>query len=1386
MKRSFALLCVLLFASSLALAEDYPHIDISGYKKWEFRGEPVVDPPENKFSAITQLGGYTPTATGGPWQERLTLRIIGQLSEKLKVTYDVEQQPEMPDKYDVKVNYDNKHELTFGDFTATFSGNEFASATKYLNGVMITSKDEGYDFIAVPSAKLKSQIQNLTTQNGNNTKGPYSLGHGSIVEGSERVELNGVLLTRGTDYLIDYFEGKITFNNILTGEDEFSYSYEYTNIIDLFFPALSKKDFLGVQGRVTFDPSKWGQAAPVPKQIVEEGEIVFPTTFKSISTFEAVIEATLEETTLEESLTVEVISKPATLSAVQEEILEEESVGKYQLPHYPVEMFSEVLTFRGIELRRNEDYTIRYETGKITLMLPVMPAADDPLYVKYRYIKTEEVVDNISGRGSRGPYELKNQKLVQMSDRVFVNERLVVRDFDYTIDYQTGNLLFNYIISSTDNIKVSYKYKVFKLPPPPPPPKYPRSVTVGMTYLKESAKKGSSTATGDYIEDFNASDIISNSNTIYLSRFPLIPSAEGGTLIVRVDGNDLTYGTDYVVPTTEVDPLTGYARVIPDTRLAYINDRSDLTNGYRTGTIKILTTLESTSEVTVLYSYNKSVIGRFSGIGNGSRGPYYLRNNRDIIPGTEKIEVWETGSTIMATYVRNSSFEADAGDQGYSINYDENNPYVTFNIELPPEKNFSVSFQYESPTSNVGSDISQSIMGYDAKFKLGELIELDGAMAASETDQLILAQGVSETPPFTPNVTPTRVTLSNTPVIENSEKVYINGYLRNRDADYFIDYASGAITFYYVTLGTADAVTVDYEYQDPGGAARFGNEKTGVAYKFGAKSKPRDDLTLSYNRKEIDFDFTPLGGTSIGKGSKYYDMSANYAPKETKGLMQDFTTGYIYRQTENPRGARIFGGDQPYTRIYDSDVSLGVTPLNIIKLSLARRLSESQGDNTAGGSSWEAHSIQDSISLGTQLITLKRGVLTFDAGWNFRQTNSEDLVNATKSITEQRHFSTDIGFTSRVKAGFDHQISEPLTQRTTDSAVTARSKTEDFSYDLSLDLTPAWLQKLSLYSKLLNHEQTTYIPTPESIHLTRNTTFHTDLIPIKQLSTSLDYTRQETLSVVIEQRNPLTERTSTNVRVMPYSWITGTWGYSQDYTFSEAARENQGYSNTYTIDYKPIDFEKIKLDARFRKYFRWAQSPYGTDEVKEDTTNSFAQDYNLTLIPFKNLSITPGFALEDYNFVTTTSTQETNSRIETVKCRLSYTPTSQISNTSDYSLKTTYALKPTFDEERALHKSTLSSSTSYQVFDWGQVVQRYNEEKNGGEVQASGTISDINYEKFTNQWSLNFTMPQDNPILSSIVLSVNWKWVRFLNKMKDKSSESFDAQMWWGEGSLNF
>ena len=1364
MAKKYFWLVFLILAASCILADTYPKIDISGYKKWEYKQE-KVDPLTNYFLGLTYLGGFSPTVSGGPWQERLQLKILAQLSDKLSTTFDIEQQPETPERYDVKVNYDNKHELTFGDFTANFSGNEFASTSKYLNGVMVTSKDEGYDFIAVPSAKLKSQIQGLTKQKGTNTKGPYSLGHGSILEGSERIELNNILLERGTDYIIDYFEGKITFNRILTANDEFSYSYEYTNLLDLFFPALSKKDFFGTQGRFTFDPSTWGQKKPTPQPVTETAEESFPTALAAPATFEA---ATREAFT-------------------NEQVIEEESVGKYRLKNTPVQIFSENITFRGIQLKKNEDYNIKYEDGLITLLLPTLPTSLEPLQVTYLYPKTVPEQENLPGDGSRGPFALSHQNIISQSERVFINERLVVRDFDYYIDYDQGKIIFNYNISTTDNIRVNYKYRYFELPPPPPPPKVPKKLTVGATYLRESARKSETTAKSDYVESFTGADIIADNYTIYLSRFPILSSAEGGQLTITVDGTELATSL-YAVPSTEVDPITGYTRVVPQATLSYINDRTDLTDGYRTGNLVLFTSLETTSTVTVLYTYGKSVVGRHTGVGNGSRGPYYIRSYRNIVPGTERIDVWETGSQIITTYTRNSSFEPDAGDTGYAINYDQDNPYITFNKELGSTKNFSIVFQYIAPSVPQGGDMVQDVTGMDVDFKLGSLLEFNGAYARSSNDRVIVSESTSES--YTTTAPTQTFTLRNKPVIENPEpQVYVNQYLRNRDIDYAIDYNSGIIRFYSITIGTQDVVTVDYNYQSSGGAAVEGVAKTDNAYRYGLKST-LGDASFSYNKKEIGFDYSPLGGTAIGVGSNYEDFGVSVKPSTAQKLFSGLTAGFSYKNTNNPL-KNTKQAYNPYTRNYDRSYSLGLTPFEVGSVSLDFRNYVTSGDNLSSqGGPLTSDSFQNSFSGGIGLNAISRGVFSFTPHYDKRLTLSRDNIASTESTSDYNHVNAQLQATDRMKFGYDWQNSQPTSKSkigTTEEAISSQSLTDDTSYDWSWDLTFARIQKLALYYKLINHEAINLIPTYSRTQ-TKNTTRHLDFNPVPSLTTSYDYNLQETPSVVVAGRNPKTERTSTNVKASPVGWLGLGWAYSEDFTVLETARESSGRANTYNADWTPVSLEKLKLSSNYSLYYRNAITPSGAMDSSSQDTTSFTQNYSLSLIPNAKITITPGLVQENYlnkSWATTSTTETVLETVnQTIKCRVEFRPSDPLSLSGDYGIKVTSAQDNITKQWINKHKINLASRLGFRVFTWGEIVHSFDEEHNMGEVQAGGTYPDIDYQKSSNSYNLNFSVPWDNPVISSVVLSVGLKYVRFINYKK--LSDNFDATLTTYEGTLNF
>ncbi|MFH1826045.1 MAG: hypothetical protein ABH823_01985 [bacterium] len=1367
------LIGLLIIISSPTHAQaNYPKINIDGFKKWEFKDIQMLKNQQNYFAALTQLGGFYPTFTGGPWQERLKLKIIGQLSDQLSVSYDLDQQPETPERYDVKVTYDNSkgtptdapglmlgfNELTFGDFTANFSGNEFASTSKYLNGVMLTAKDSWYDVITVPSAKLKSQTQALTGQNGTNKAGPYNLGHGTIVEGSEKIELNGLPLKRQVDYTIDYFEGKITFTRILAQDDEFKYSYEYTNIIDLFFPTLSKRDFFGFQSRFAIDPDRLGKPEPKEEPIIESVRETFPSSGSS-----------------------------------EPEVLEAEASGRYQLKNTPLVNFSERVTFMGTHLTKDEDYMVRYAEGQIKLMTRIMPSEEEPLFVEYRFYKTSWESEAISGFDSRGPYLISQTNIISGTETVEVDGKLVIRDLDYTLDYKLGQIIFNSEISSTSQIKISYQFSQMALPAVAAT-KFPKQIKVGATYLKEYAKAGDSTATAATIDNISGSTIISNDYHIYLPNRPLTTS-ESSAISISIAGQILTAEVDYAIPTTRIDAGTGYVIVSPEANLAYINDRTDASDGLDTGTIKILNQnlISATTEVLVSYTYYKSVVGKYNGYSEGTRGPYYLRNTRNIVPGSETVQVWEQGSSVINTYTRNSSFEANAGDLGYSINYDTDNPSITFNSELSSGKTFQIIYQYVAPQGFTGSDIAHSITGFDGSFSIGEALQIETAFAKSETDQVFISETSIES--FRGNGSGRYALHSPQEIIEDSEKVYVNNYLLNKDLDYYVSYnRPGQINFYYITPTSQDAIAVEYQYQSMSGVVSGTSLKSDSAYRLGASTKLfGDKLKVSGTTKKIGYDFTPMGGTAIGAGSEYQEYNTNFKPG-----WHDLALNYSYKQNNNP----LTNYRNYYLRNFDNSISLGLNPLSLAQVTYTYRNFRSLDDILPSGSSHNSDTNQDASAVSLIPSPWTRGALAFNQKYDLKRTLAyadilRDSGNYSHTITNYVHTNNKLDFTSRISAAYDFQQSTPRTvsQRSSSIEATALSsakRSTDNSYNLNVDLTFGRLHKWLARLGRLTHDELTltknFVGTNEVLS-TRNETFHTDFAPISILNSSFDHNRQERTSVVVDGINPKTERTAGSVKFTPQSWFSAGWNGAQSEVIPVTGLRNKttGLSHTYTVAYTPLSFSRFQLSSNFSLSDSLQTAPSGTTPEVHTDTDSFSQGYTIKVSPHPAVPVTLGIVLENYqnknDHPLAASHIDTETQNTTRTVGLSLNPLRPLTLSGNYNEKTIKVVRDLKLTPQERKKRVIDAKAAYQIFSWGTLVYENQYEKNGGEIQA-GAVTALNIAKVTQTYSLNITFPMDSPVLTNFVFTATMKNVDYKNL--DRPADDFIAARTTFEGTLNF
>ncbi len=102
--------------------------------------------------------------------------------------------------------------VDLGDISAALGGNELVSFNKTLRGIHVSTR---------PSSSFPLRISGIYSQTraaartsviyGNDSGGPYYLNASQILDGSERVRVDGREMVRGRDYEIDYFTGLLTF-----------------------------------------------------------------------------------------------------------------------------------------------------------------------------------------------------------------------------------------------------------------------------------------------------------------------------------------------------------------------------------------------------------------------------------------------------------------------------------------------------------------------------------------------------------------------------------------------------------------------------------------------------------------------------------------------------------------------------------------------------------------------------------------------------------------------------------------------------------------------------------------------------------------------------------------------------------------------------------------------------------------------------------------------------------------------------------------------------------------------------------------------------------------------------------------------------------------------
>ncbi|MDR2431504.1 MAG: hypothetical protein LBD99_04550 [Candidatus Margulisbacteria bacterium] len=222
----------------------YPQVDISGFEELEYNSLDQSGAPE-KYQNTTEYARLPASVkVYDGLRHRRLIDLEGQISEKLYVRYKISQDPDLPQETDIYVEYAN-FSVYFGKYDAYLSNGSLFSLGKSIDGLHMDYLAENFEIEGIYGEERSHEREFSFYGSGQRE---YSLGQTNIQEGSLQVRLNGEELADSA-YRIDYFDGKIIFNNILSSLDRVDGSYEYLDPIEDFLPISSKVRLSGVQHR---------------------------------------------------------------------------------------------------------------------------------------------------------------------------------------------------------------------------------------------------------------------------------------------------------------------------------------------------------------------------------------------------------------------------------------------------------------------------------------------------------------------------------------------------------------------------------------------------------------------------------------------------------------------------------------------------------------------------------------------------------------------------------------------------------------------------------------------------------------------------------------------------------------------------------------------------------------------------------------------------------------------------------------------------------------------------------------------------------------------------------------------------------------------------------
>jgi len=171
------------------------------------------------------------------------------------------------DKIFIKV-YNKHFEIAFGDLEYTMDNSKYMNYKPKFQGLKFGLYEDNNQEYWGNFNRQNRVVGAIAVSSGKNSsykfsciegkQGPYFIyipnqsTNVSIIAGSEELFINGEAVVRGEDYSIDYSEGSVTFENLVTSETDIYITFEYTeekyrNNLYMTSSSYTYSDFFNVQ-----------------------------------------------------------------------------------------------------------------------------------------------------------------------------------------------------------------------------------------------------------------------------------------------------------------------------------------------------------------------------------------------------------------------------------------------------------------------------------------------------------------------------------------------------------------------------------------------------------------------------------------------------------------------------------------------------------------------------------------------------------------------------------------------------------------------------------------------------------------------------------------------------------------------------------------------------------------------------------------------------------------------------------------------------------------------------------------------------------------------------------------------------------------------------------